>query len=169
MLHLFNSLARMDTQALMEIYAESNCENAEDMFPDLESSAGILRVESEFLDYLRRDFFSQPGAVYALWRQDGIDVSALRLEPYKSGYLLEALETRPDSRNRGYACDLIRAVQQLPQYDCLYSHVSRRNLPSMTVHQKSGFNIILDHAVYLDGSINTRSCTLQWVKEKTDR
>ena len=56
------------------------------------------------------DFFRQKGAFYCLWKENGRTVSALRLEPFGDGLLLEALETMPEQPRRGYGKALILAV-----------------------------------------------------------
>lgn len=119
----------------------------------------MLRAEQAFYQYLAEGFFSVPGAVYAIWQEQGVYISALRLEPYEDGLLLEALETAPAQRRQGYAERLIRAVQgEFPQK--IYSHVSKKNLPSLAVHKKCGFRQVLDYAKYIDGSVARNAVTL---------
>ena len=36
----------------------------------------------------------------------------------------------------------------------VYSHISRDNAPSIAAHTACGFQKILDHAIYLDGSVH---------------
>lgn len=120
------------------------------------------RAEQDFYQYLRECFFKTPGAVYCVWQEGSVYVSALRLEPYRDGLVLAGLETPPDRRNQGYAAALIRAVQSWlveQGRGILYSHISHRNGASIGVHQKCGFRKILDHAVYVDGSVDSRAGT----------
>ena len=120
----------------------------------------IALAEQDFYQYLKDCFFPTFGAVYAVWMEENEYISALRLEPYKDGFLLEALETAPKHRRKGYAVKLIRAVlAQMPDQR-IYSHVSKRNVPSLAVHEKCGFRKISDSAIYIDGSVNHRACTL---------
>ena len=105
MLLIAKSLEELDFSALMDIYIEGNREKAEEY-----GSGGLLQAEREFYDYLREDFFRQPRAFYGIWMAGGKYVSALRLEPYKDGWLLEALETAPECRKRGYGKALVSAV-----------------------------------------------------------
>ena len=107
--------------------------------------------------------FSVPGSLYAVLEEDGSWVSALRLAPVEGGWYLEALETDPEQRRRGYAAGLIEAVQTyLGEGGKLYSHVDKRNLPSLKTHEKCGFRRIADVAVYVDGSVNRKACTMCW-------
>jgi RimJ/RimL family protein N-acetyltransferase len=152
MLYLAKSLQQLHFGKLMEVYTESNAEKAD--------NAGLLQAEQDFYQYLRDCFFTTPGAVYAIWQEQGTYVSALRLEPYKDGLLLEALETAPEHRRRGFACRLIQAVLTEFAENKIYSHVSKRNLPSLAVHEKCGFWKISDSAAYIDGSVDERAITL---------
>ena len=158
MLLLATKLQELNFSQLMAVYEDGNRENGELFFPDLSEGQQMIRAEQSFYEYLREGFFSVPGAVYALWVEDGNYVSALRLEPYEDGLLLEALETAPTQRRKGYAEQLMRAVQaQFPEK--IYSHVSKRNVASLAVHEKCGFRQVLDYAKYIDGSISRSALT----------
>ena len=157
MLLIANRLEELDFSALMDIYIEGNLEKAEEY-----GDGGLLRAEGEFRDYLREDFFRREGAFYGVWKAGGQYVSALRLEPHEDGWLLEALETAPDHRRKGYAKALMGQVLQLMGQAVVYSHVSRRNAASLKTHYSCGFEKYLDHVVYLDGSVSTRAVTLKY-------
>ena len=157
MLLIAKRLEELDFSALMDIYVEGNLEKAEEY-----GDGGLLRAEREFYDYLREDFFRQQGAFYAVWTEQGSYVSALRLEPYKDGWLLEALETAPDYRKKGYAKALMIAVLEYMDQSIIYSHVSKRNEASLRTHYACGFQKHLDHVVYLDGSVTNRGVTLKF-------
>ena len=157
MLLIAKRLEELDFSALMDIYIEGNLEKAEEY-----GDGGLLRAEREFYDYLREDFFRQQGAFYAVWTEQGSYVSALRLEPYKDGWLLEALETAPDYRKKGYAKALMIAVLEYMDQSIIYSHVSKRNEASLRTHYACGFQKHLDHVVYLDGSVTNRGVTLKF-------
>ena len=158
MLLIMKRLEELDFSALMDVYIEGNQEKADEY-----GDGGLLRAEREFYDYLREDFFRQRGAFYAVWTERGSYVSALRLEPYKDGWLLEALETAPDHRKMGYAKVLMGAVLEHIGQAVIYSHVSRRNQASLKTHCACGFQKHLDHVVYLDGSVSSRAVTLRYI------
>jgi len=160
MLRLVHSMKELPFGALMEVYAESNRENGQEFWPDLSEGEQLLRAEQDFYQYLQQVFFKTEGACCCLWEADGHAVSALRLEPYRDGLLLEALETAPDHRHKGYAASLIRAVQAQLGKRKVYSHVGKRNTPSLKTHMACGFCRISEQAVYADGSVNDRCCTL---------
>lgn len=145
---------------LMEVYTESCRENGAEFWPWETPERQLALVEQDFYDYLVRCFFTADGAVYAIRTEGERYVSALRLEPYRDGLLLEALETAPEFRRKGYARDLICAV--LAEYSGvkIYAHVSKRNMASLRTHEVCGFQRVLEYAAYIDGSVNERCCTL---------
>ena len=159
MLYIARKLKELDFRQLMDIYEEGNLENASELWPEEPVGQQLLLAEQSFHQYLRECFFPTEGACYCVWTEKGKYVSALRLEPYQDGLLLEALETKPAERRKGYAEALLRAVLTEVGERKLYSHVSKRNTPSQAVHEKCGFRRILEHAVYADGSVYTNSCT----------
>lgn len=166
MLLVFEKLRDMSFSKLMAVYEEGNAENAAEFWPDMEKGQGLLRAEQEFYQYLREIFFPTEQARYYVWEERGAYLSALRLEPYRDGMLLEALETHPAYRRMGYAARLIRAVQEACPNVKIYSHVGKRNTASLNTHEKCGFRRISDQAVYADGSVNSRSYTLCWEAAK---
>ena len=145
---------------LMAVYEESNQHNGKEKWPEESPALQLLLAEQGFHQYLRECFFTTAGAVYAIWQQDGLYVSALRLEPYQDGLLLEALETVPDGRRKGHAKALIRSVRSMYPDDKIYAHVSKRNIASLRTHESCGFRKILDHAVFIDGSVMQSFVTL---------
>lgn len=160
-MHLAYKFHQLNFAKLMEVYAEGNKENGRLCFAELSESEQLLRVEQSFYQYLSESFFHTDGAVYAIWEEKGNYCSVLRLEPYQDGLLLEALETAPDSRRKGYATALLLAVREkFPGK--IYSHVHRQNAASLAVHRSCGFVQILDYARYIDGSVARNAVTLLW-------
>ena len=159
MLQIVRNMRELDFPALMEVYEEGNRENGEELWPELPEGLRMLRAEQAFRQYLQECFFVTPEAVCCIWRENGRYVSALRLEPYQDGLLLEALETAPGHRRKGYAAALIMAVLERFGQQKIYSHVSKRNTASLGAHEKCGFHRIADHAVYADGSYMTNHVT----------
>lgn len=155
MLKTYQRLSQLQFGQLMQVYAEGTQENGADHYPDLPPHQQILRAEQDFYEYLRTGFFTQDGDLYCIWQEGDQYVSALRLQRYQDGLLLEALETHPAYRRKGYAERLIRAVLEELRPQKLYSHIGHRNLASQGVHLKCGFRKISDHARYADGSVNS--------------
>lgn len=165
MLKLISSYYQLDSVQLMEVYLEGNRKRGESIYSYLDTNKQIYRAEDDFLSYLQEDFFQQKGAKYAIWNVDGHYKAALRLEHYKDGMLLEALETAPASRRNRYAYNLVTSVlNYLQTEDCkfLYSHVDKRNIASLNLHRKCGFRIITDYAWYIDGTLTHSSYTLRY-------
>ena len=158
MLRIFTSSRDLRFGALMDVYAESNEEKANER-PDLPRGFALELAEQDFRQYLNEVFFPTSGAILALWEMQGKYVCALRLEPYKDGFLLAGLETHPDQRKKGYAATLIAAVQQRMESVKIYSHVNKRNVASLKTHEKCGFRVISDRAVYINGSVDSRCYT----------
>lgn len=146
----------IDERKLMDIYAESNYENTDYFYPDEEDkSVAVRKVEEGFLGFLKNDFFKQLGAEYWVLEEGGIWVSAARTN-YVEGdiYLLEALETRPDSRRRGYAVELLKGIVEEKKKEepfRLKSYVGKKNEASLKSHLKSGFEIVSDKGFKLLG------------------
>lgn len=159
MLLIAKSLKDMNFRQLMDVYEEGNRENAREQYPHLPTEQGIGEAEQDFYAFLQQGFFAVQRAFYALWIVDGRYVGALRAEPYRDGLLIEALETKPDCRRRGYAAQLMRAVFDYLQDGKLYSHIHKKNIPSQKLHEGLGFIRCSDRAVYIDGSVNDRCAT----------
>ena len=164
MLKVLKRLAEINFSELMEVYREGNLMNARERYPDDNPEVQKIKAEGDFEDYLREDFFRVLKAFYAVWEESGSYCSALRIEPYQDGWLLEALETKPACRKQGYAARLVAAVlDQLPKGSCVYSHVGKRNAASLATHRRCGFEIALDYAEYVDGTITQNAYTMKIV------
>lgn len=164
MLIIAHKLSNLDFSKLMQVYQEGNIENGADRYPHLSAVRQEAAAEQDFYQYLNEVFFLQEHSFYAVWENEGAYVSALRIEPYRDGFLLCALETAPGLRCRGYASLLIENVicYLSKQGDgVLYSHISKKNMASLAVHRKFGFSVTDAHAVYSDGSVSNHSYTLK--------
>ena len=161
MLIVANKMSDLDFSQLMQVYCESNWENGKEIYPDELPEKAFLLAREDFYNYLQEDFFPHRSAVYYIWTRDGEYLSALRLEKYEDGLLLQALETRPDMRGRGFAGTLMKNVlKQLPSGCKIYSHVSLRNEASLAVHSSCGFSREKEYARLLDGTVTNRYVTL---------
>ena len=159
MLIVAERLSDLSFGKLMAVYREGNLENGQENWPEEPEARQIALAEQDFYQYLSEIFFRTSGAAYLIWEDQGKYISALRLEPYRDGLLLEALETLPEKRRNGYAAKLVLAALEYAGRQNVYSHVSRKNVPSLRTHEKCGFQKILNHAVYADGSVNSRCVT----------
>ena len=163
MLKIIRSMKELDFASLMQIYEEGNQENGAERYPELPKNEQMLCAEQDFYAFLR-EFFREPEAFYAIWIENGVQAAALRMEPYRDGLLLEALETMPGLRRRGYACALINETKAFLR-SCggckIYSHVHKKNKASLAVHESCGFQRILEYAVYINGNVNQYCCTME--------
>ena len=161
---VFRSLEGLSFHKLMRVYEESNRLNAVALYPHMDRNAALIQVEQDFYVYLRDCFFRTEGAWYAVWSENDSYISALRLEPFEDGLLLEALETDPDYRRCGYGYKLMDAVLH-SVVENVYSHVNKSNTDSFRLHEKCGFVKIADECTYIDGTRSDRCVTLKWAKE----
>ncbi len=144
MLRIIRRLQDLRFSQLVEVYAESVC---------------TLEQEQDFYQYLREGFFTRPGDVYCIWEAQRAYKAALRLQTYRDGLLLEALETAPDERRKGYGKALVEAALAAFPNDIVYAHIAHRNKASIALHEACGFQKISDTAVYADGSVTGRAGT----------
>lgn len=154
MLSYVNRLPELNFGKLMEVYEDGNRESGAELYPEEGPEQQLLFAEQNFYQFLAETFFKTPGAVYALWVENSQYVSALRLEPYRDGLLLEALETRPDRRRQGYASRLMAQVLADKAGQRIYSHIRKGNVASVKTHVNAGFRKILNYSVYVDRSVN---------------
>ncbi len=151
----------------MSVYEEGNRENGALRYPELSANLQLLEAEQDFYAYLQY-FFRQEDSFYALWRVAGTLVSALRIEPYQDGWLLAALETKPDCRKQGFGTVLVRQVLSYMQETSrlpLYSHINKGNLSSQTVHLSCGFEEKFPYSIYADGTVNDLCSTYCYDKK----
>ena len=163
MLLYINKFSALKFSELMNVYKESNIRIGSEEYPDHSPEVQLINAESDFYNYLKTIFFPQPDSYYAIWEEEGRYKAALRLEPYADGFLLSALETAPEVRDKGCATALINAVLEHlreSQNSILYSHVAKSNIASLYVHRKCGFQIIKNYAVHSDGSVFHNSYTM---------
>ena len=149
MLILIDSPAHPQFPSVMALYAASR---------ERDSLGDETAVYEFFLD-----FFSQKNAFCAAWLEENTCCSVLRIQSFQGGVLVTGVETIPQKRRRGYACKLLSAVlDYLKQrgIEKIYSHVDRKNIASIRLHEKCGFYKLRDTARLLDGSVTTKMHTL---------
>ena len=110
-----------------------------------------LQKEQDLYAYLREELF--PRGMCCVWQVQGRYVSALRLQPWGDGWLLEGLQTHPAYRRNGYGKQLVTAVLQELDLPKVYVHIQRCNAASVSLHIACGFQKCLPYATYLDGSV----------------
>ena len=166
----FDRFEDLDVPKLMEIYRESNLENIPYFFPEeTDEARGLERVEEGFRDYLKGDFFNEPGNRYYVLADGTRWASAIRLFPVpgrERSWYAEALETAPALRRRGCARKLLELLcRELAKGGAfeLTDSVSRRNAASLAFHEAAGFRVWQDPArCLLNGEINENSLGLRY-------
>ncbi len=161
----------IDARKLMDIYAESNRENVDYFYPDMsDKRAALALVEERFLGFLKTDFFVHPNSSYYILEEEGIWVSALRLSLVEDcqcrRYYMEAIETRPSFRLKGFASKLVYdVIQKLKAKGpfVLCDCVSKHNEQSLKTHLKCGFQIVSNEGFdYLQNEENPRCYALEY-------
>ena len=147
MLLKISEYAGLDERKLMDVYSESNFENTEYFYPDeTNKEVAVGKVESGFMHFLQDDFYRLAKAAYWVFAEDGVWISALRTCEIRPGlYYLEALETRPDRRQKGYGSSLLSGVLEEMKANGpfrLCDCVDKRNTASLKTHEKCGFRIV---------------------------
>lgn len=146
MLAEFRRFSDVNLNALLDVYSQS---------VDQKNWSEV----NVFMEDLQL-FFSNKNVHVMQWIEEGNVVAAMRLEPYRDGFLITCLETHPHHRRKGYAYQLLESV--LSKYPGIYySHVDKRNKPSLQLHRKVGFKSFLDYAIHVDGSVYSGSVTLK--------
>lgn len=164
MLQFVTSISELNMGQLLYVHKQSIYTSCDDRERHSSGFSEALQAEQDFFDYIH-DFFRRHNGIYALWVVNGRCCSALRLEPYSGGLLLSGLETAQEVRGNGYATALVRSVLEhlkTTDYKKVYSHVDKNNRPSLRVHNNCGFHRVLEHAVYVDGSVYHSSCTFSY-------
>lgn len=159
MLWVIEKYEQLDGRKLMDLYREGNEQNVAHFMPEVDPAVGQQRIEQEFLQYLREAFFAKRGNCYYILEENGVWVSALRLYQVEDFYYLEALETLPLYRRKGYAKQLLQAVFNfLGQKGnfVVRDAVKKTNTASLQTHQSCGFEIERQDAfVYTTGETDS--------------
>lgn len=164
MLRIYKDINELDFRQLMDVYEETNDLTGKANYPGEPKNLQILFAEQDFYQYLKI-FFEDGDALYALWTEERAYKAALRLERYRDGWLITALEVAPAARKQGCATKLLDEVKGYAAENNLlplYSHVEKRNMASISTHKKCEFSVIAENAVFLDGSTHNNYYTYFW-------
>lgn len=157
----------IDKRKLMAIYSEGNKENADYFYPQTEDrTEAVEKVETDFCNYIKNEFFSGQNVYYVLECENEW-VSALRLYRIEDNfYYIEALETAPKFRRKGYATQLLNGVIKDLQAEGsfkLCDCVSKKNTASLNTHKKCGFIIASENGYdYLQKEFDERCYGLEY-------
>ena len=168
MLKVITKAQELDICKLRDVYAESLGDLVSPGDNQFGGNTHALRKQEQFYSDIYA-FLKVSHAFYGIWTEDGNYVSAVRVEQFSDGMLLSGLETTPKYRGQGFAKNLVEAVAEyLKQIGItkLYSHVSKNNCASLSVHRACGFEVVGDTATFLDGSAS--SCYVTLCRDKDD-
>ena len=171
MFSVYSSSIDLCYEQLNQVYRESSLENAASWYPEMSPADALRKYEQGHQDYLEQEFFPHGGMLMVLSQEQY--VSALRLYPQEpERFYMEALETRPDARNRGFSKLLLHEMMlYLNERSCVCSvrsHVSKRNLPSLRAHASVGFHAEADY-VMEDGVRDGSRLSLVWENSQISR
>lgn len=167
MLKIAYRAADLDFGQLCRVYRESIQSSGMLDYPHYSNEEQRFLAEQDFHSFLWC-FLKDKAAFYGIWVVNDRYMAALRIEPYRDGFLLEGLETDPHERKKGYASALVRAVLSYlkeNEQTRVYSHVSKKNYPSVAVHEACGFYKHLDYAAFVDGSVSYDAWTFCYTTE----
>lgn len=127
-----------------EVYVETCYELAErKCSSDTEISYAIDKEKEYYAKYLEQYFEGDNNFYYVLEHNDKW-ISAARVSKTKDYYYLEALETNPDCRRKGYGIYLLQEIiKNLEKNEeiILKCNVGKYNRASIELHKKCGYII----------------------------
>ncbi len=144
MLLIFKEMSKDDMYRMVHsVYIEASYEIAKEKNPELaDLSDAIKKEEFYFVEKFLGKFMSKNENTYYVLEENNKWVSALRLTKFEDFYYMEALETAPEYRKKGYACKLIQEViRYLGEGVVIRSNVRKTNTASLVTHKKCGFVI----------------------------
>ena len=168
MIYRSTTMDKIDKRKLMDIYREGNLENADYFYPEIaDKEQAVAKVEGDFMKYIETDFLSSSGNEYWVLEENAVWVSALRLYRINNDlYYIEALETHPDFRQKGYASKLLNSViNELKKQGSfrLCDCVSKKNTASIRTHEKCGFRVVSEEGFdYLNNEADDRHYGMEY-------
>ena len=101
-----------------------------------------LEMHTAYATFLK-DFIKNPKQIILVEEVNGVWVSALRaIETIETHWFLEAVETKPEERRKGYGKELLQhAIDYLKRNGMkeLSCTISKNNFKSQALHRKCGF------------------------------
>jgi ribosomal protein S18 acetylase RimI-like enzyme len=148
---VFHSFDNVNMKDFLSVFKESSVENATRWYPDLSQEEALQQYENGYIRYMQTDCGDEGGTLFILSDNEHY-VSSLRLyAKAPKEYYLEALETHPDFRKKGYGKELLLQMQRhLREQDTDYvitAHVEKTNAASLNTHRAAGFEITADFVV----------------------
>ena len=114
MLLVFTGAEGLDGEEFSGVYRGSALENCRGMYPqEPDGERALARYEADHLAYMAGPFWEEGGVLLVLAGEDGRYLAAVKLYPGTGAgcWQMEALETRPGERRKGYGLELLRETQ----------------------------------------------------------
>lgn len=171
----YDNMTKEELYSLVNnVYSESVLENAEDGFEEVRNAApqeleAAVQEEGErFVEFLQGFFAADDNRYYVL-EAEGVPVCAARLSKIEDFYYLEALETAPEHRRKGYAARLLKHIidtyslrGMVDIRDC----VVKSNEASLATHRKCGFTVFQENGIcYLYNTVNDNQYGMRYFSE----
>lgn len=153
-----STMRELDFSKLTILYREDIEKNRFERYPYMELYEGRNRAENDLYFYLNDIFFGESHGLFFVCVDHGMYVSALRLEGYNDGLLLNAIMTDSAFRRKGYASRVMEEALRNTKGP-VYSHIHRKNKASIELHKKFGFVRLYDFSVLLDGTVSSDHIT----------
>ena len=160
---MLKSIAYIDddtTSRLMSVYSES----MEDLKSNFDGEAEMRAAYAAFL----RDFIANPRQLILAEASGDEWVSALRaIETAQGHWFLEAVETKPEERGKGYGKALLRhtlahlSTIAMQEVTCT---ISKKNVKSQALHGKCGFAPTEERPVNCWGELEEGTVLYRFVK-----
>ena len=155
MIIVADRISKLDVEQLMLLYKDDIETARRERYKSLPEAEGRLRAERDYERYLRDVFFSQMSARMFVLEEKGVYASAVCLESFSDGLLLNSLITTSCMRRKGYGEQLVRYALQFLSGKCVYAHIHYKNKASVALHEKLGFVRLHEYAHMLDGSVRS--------------
>ncbi len=148
---VFDSFNEVNADEFLKIYKESSMDNSVRWYPALNAKDALKKYEAGYLEYMQNEFFINGRRLFVL-ADKAHYYCALRMTELSSGkYYLEALETNPAFRKKGFGKELILQTEKLLKEQnselTIISHVEKDNVASLNTHFSAGFKITADYYI----------------------
>ena len=153
MVSVIDEIDKLDFLKICDVYKDDLERKRKIRHRLIAKSEGATLVKQEYLRYLEDVFFGQYNGKLFVYQDYDRYLSAVCIEPFKDGLLLDSLVTVPEARRRGYAKKLIDYALDYCKTRPVYAHIHYNNKASRLLHEKIGFSLLCEYAHMLDGSI----------------
>lgn len=135
---MINVVTQIDDSEILQLFSVYS-ESMNDMRTHFASNTEMIAAYTAFL----QDFIKNPKHRIIVETNNNAWVSALRaIETIEGHWFLEAVETKPEERNKGFGEKLLRhSIDYLKSIGMveITCTISKKNFASQALHEKCGF------------------------------